>query len=231
MILFWPPDSVCPGEVSILEALEKLLAIAGPALSPAAPFLSDASLRLAGAMSGDILDMLAQRNGFMAFESALQVLPADSRDGVIGLNDWNAQELWRGAYGELSDGLFFFAQDVFGGQFCIENDAIVSFDPETGAREFLAQGLDGWIEKILTDYRFPLGYPLARQWQAKHGALPKSKRLVPVKPFVLGGDFAVSNLVAKEAVPAMRDRAAIAIRIKTLPDGAQLTWPISDEKN
>jgi hypothetical protein len=92
----------------------------------------------------ELLALLSQRNGFYAFESALHVFPLGSRAGVIDLETWNTQTLWRFEFGDLADGLLFFAEDIFGMQFAIRGDRIYSFDPETAEVEFLADSISQW---------------------------------------------------------------------------------------
>lgn len=38
---------------------------------------------------------------------------------------------------------FFFAEDVFGGQFCIKDSKVYTFDPETGSLGYLADDIEG----------------------------------------------------------------------------------------
>ena len=66
----------------------------------------------------------------------MHVLPSHSNEYEFGLAEWNSDALWRHEYGEMVDGCLFFAEDVFGGQFCVKDDAIYNFDPETGGLEF-----------------------------------------------------------------------------------------------
>ena len=70
--------------------------------------------------------MLALKNGFYAFELALHVFPAQSCDQHIGLDLWNSETLWRSAYGEVTNGCGFFAEDIFGGQFCFNLKTVVT---------------------------------------------------------------------------------------------------------
>jgi hypothetical protein len=205
-----------------MSSLEKLLSNASSSLSDHAPEISGPSHRLAGALADQLLRMLVQRNGFYALESALHVFPTHSSQDEIGLRDWNEDTLWRGAYKGIADGCLFFAEDIFGGQFCIKDNKIYIFDPETGALEYLADDIENWAKIVLSDYETLTGYPLAHQWQKKNGQLPTGKRLLPKVPFVLGGDFVLDNMYMADAVEGMRFRADIACQIKDLPDGAEI---------
>jgi len=211
-----------------MSSLDKLLSIASSSLSERKPEISGQSHRLAGALADQLLGMLFQRNGFYALESALHVFPTHSSQQEIGLCDWNENILWRSAYKGLADGCLFFAEDVFGGQFCIKDNKVCIFDPETGALEYLADDIESWVKILLSDYEALTGYPLAHQWQKKNGQLPTGKRLLPKVPFVLGGEFVLDNLYLADAVKGMRFRADIASQIKDLPDGAQVKFNIEN---
>ncbi|WP_233237909.1 hypothetical protein [Bordetella sp. LUAb4] len=140
----------------------------------------------------------------------------------IGLAEWNEDTLWRSAYKGLADDCLFFAEDVFGGQFCIKDNRVFIFDPEAGALESLVDDIEGWAKTLLSDYEMLSGYPLAHQWQKNNGQIPAGKRLLPKVPFTLGGAFDLGNLYLADAVEGMRFRADIAVQIKDLPDGSQI---------
>lgn len=203
------------------SSVELLLSVASSALStdPAASLTP--MLRRAGKRGRELFELLATRNGFYAFESALHVFPL-SGSGDQSLDRWNSLELWRNRYEDLTEGCLFFAEDIFGGQFCIRDDKIHAFDPETGALESLAPTLEGWAHTILKDYRVLTGQPLAHEWQSRHGALPLGTRLLPKQPFVAGGMYEIDNLYALDAVKGMLFRADLAIQIRNIPNGATI---------
>lgn len=175
-------------------------------------------------LGAELTAMLELMNGFSVFDNALVVRGGgDDPDSVWG---WNSPDNWRSHYGELSDGLFFFADDLFGGQFALTSSEIVSFDPETGETETIANTIEGWASAILSDPDVWTGRPLARAWRERFGPLMSHFRLVPKVPFVLGGAFALENLQAMGAQESMRARGALAVRIANLPDGTQIALDI-----
>lgn len=204
------------------DPVSELLALAS---APLGAEHADAAIALDGPLGSDLRAMLRRANGFYAFESALHVFPSGAT-GMVGLEVWNASELWRSEYDGLADDLVFFAEDVFGGQFVLSPEGVGTFDPETGDVALLAEDLQGWAAVVLDDRDVLTGYPLAHEWQAQHGALPSGQRLLPRVPFVLGGDFAVSNLYCAGAVDGMRTRANLATQLRDLPDGATVTYRI-----
>jgi hypothetical protein len=163
------------------------------------------------------------RNGFYAFEQALHVLSDMGSINEKGLVEWNSDALWRGNYDGMADDAVFFAEDVFGIQFCIREGSVATFEPETGRFEWMAADVEEWAQIVRDDYQFWTGYKVAHDWQIEHGPIPLGSRLVPKVPFVLGGDYTVANMHVLEAVKGMRYRASIAVQIRDLPDGSPVT--------
>jgi hypothetical protein len=122
--------------------------------------------------------------------------------------------------------MYFFAMDVFGGQFGYRGDSIVYFEPETGEVEEFSVDLERWAKRILEDADVLTGYPLARSWQRENGQLKHGDRLVPIQAFVSGGKYVVENLRPYDAASGMRIRGPIARAISDLPDGTAITFKI-----
>lgn len=203
-----------------ISNISKLLSIASePEMDPP-PRLGEEGGALAGRLVSSLVEMLAQKNGFYAFESALHVFPAGTAPSMIGIDEWNAPETWRYKYGGLAQGCLFFAEDIFGGQFCIYKGQIYTFDPETGDKELIASNLEQWAGEILANYQVLTGYPLAHAWQKRNGPISRGQRLLPKQPFVLGGDFSVANLYLLDAIKGMRFRGDLATQLQGLQDGA-----------
>lgn len=212
-----------------MGARETLLQIASPPLGPALR-LDDADAYLAPWESAgrDLGRLLVERNGFYAFVSSLHVFPLSSHSGVMDLKHWNGHSLWRGAYGDLAEGCLFFAEDIFGGQFCLKDNAVHAFDPETGALEALGGTIDDWATRMLAEHDVLCGSSLAQRWQETHGPIAPGKRLAPKIPFVAGGEFALSNVYEADPVEALRFRAHLARQIRDLPEGAKIRFEVTD---
>jgi hypothetical protein len=111
--------------------------------------------------------------------------------------EWKGEDGGRTAYGELAEGLFFFAEDVFGNQFALDGDGrVVAFDAETAALDPLAESVTDWVTVLLDDWRCLTGYPVAHDWQDANRPLKRGERLFPRKPFVIGGEYTLENLTA-----------------------------------
>ncbi len=177
----------------------------------------------------DLINLLNKRNGFYGFESALHVFPVETVGEEIGVIAWNDNRLWIDCYDDLARNAIFFAEDVFGGQFCIKDDGIYTFDPETGSFDYLAPDINEWCKKILEDYEVLTGYPLTNAWQKIHGPIPPGHRLVPKMPFVVGGEYEPDNLYLEKSTVAMKARASIALQIKDIPDGSNIQLKLIDK--
>lgn len=208
-----------------MHKIEKLLLISSEALANSKPFPTGL-FESYGRIGRQLLSMLQLKNGYYAFESALHVFPACSDQDIINLEQWNSNTLWKDAYGGLVDGYLFFAEDVFGQQFGILDNAIHFVDTETGQSEEFAGDFEEWASKMLDEYEVHTGYPLAQEWQEKHGSLAIGHRLVPKIPFVCGGEYQLGNLHSGESVKAMRFRGDLAQQIKDLPDGTEIEFKV-----
>lgn len=174
----------------------------------------------------DLRNLLMIKNGFYAFEGALYVRSSEPHDNTRCLNEWNSTSCWIDTYGDLVNGLLFFAEDIFGNQFAITDNGIVWFDAETGNAEFIAENIEGWAAVVLNDYQVQTGYPVAHAWQTEHGPLPIGQRLVPKVPFVGGGGYDSANMYAVDEVRGMRVRGDLALQIRDLPDGAKIKYEV-----
>lgn len=152
------------------EAIDKLLAIGSAAIFGEFRHEDDALLT----PFPSLVNLLMRKNAFTAFESAMEVYGVHgSRGDSVELISWNfAPEAWRHSFSGLSDDWLFFAQDIYGMQFALQRSGKVSrFDPQTGSMEPLAPSLEDWAALILDDYRSLTGWPIAHEWQTKHGPL------------------------------------------------------------
>jgi hypothetical protein len=206
--------------------LSKLLSIGSPALAEAP---GDRGSGEAGNAGRELAEMLATRNGFFAFESALHVFPSRAPRLQVDHARMNGPDAaWRAIYWHGCDGHAFFAADTFGCLFAIHGDAVVRFDPETGTSEPLAPSLEEWADRILSDAEGETGYPLARDWQVRHGLLPEGRRLVPKIPFIMGGAYAASNLYEADLIGSLEFRADVANQIRDVPDGGKIKLKVVD---
>ena len=206
--------------------IEKLLSISSDAFSLGQVNIAPDLLLAAGKLGRELKELLNNKNGFFCFESSLRVFSTNETKFSHNLSEWNDLSLWKNEYAGLADACLFFAEDIFGGQFCIRNNSIYAFDPETGELEEMSHSFEEWANEILSDYNVWTGYPLAHEWQKKHGSLPHNQRLMPKTPFVCGGQFELDNLFSINSVSSMKSRANLARQIIDMPDGAKIEFNI-----
>jgi len=205
-----------------MSAISHLLAISSGPIGPATEFSGGKG------QTRTLLEMLQQKNGYVAFQSALLVRPgfATSASAVLEIKRWNDPQIWRNRYQHLCPAATFFAEDVFGNQFGILEDTVIWFDVETGEHKFFADSIERWAETILNDYEQWTGFAIADLWQGTTGAIPLSMRLVMKRPFILGGKAAIENLMMWPDTKIMRARGAMAVQLENIPDGTEVTFEL-----
>jgi hypothetical protein len=211
------------------ENLSKLLSISSPAIVDAPNAIATRKLIVeeSSGLEQELCSLLTEKNGFFALESALLVRPLDHEGEPQGILQWNDSEAWKATYTFALGQSVFFAEDIFGVQFCIRANSVQSFDPETGHFTKIADTLEGWARWILEDHRVRTGWPLAHQWQEQHGPLLPGMRLLPKVPFMCGGEFSVTNLYELQDVDGMRFRASIANQLIGVPDGTKIVFKVA----
>lgn len=173
----------------------------------------------------------SKMNGIFAFESSLLVLPTINVGMVPSLDEWNASCGWRSHY-DVPDDILFFGMDAFAGQFGIGSWGVVRLEPEAGGISRFANDLEGWAGKILDNYDFETGFSIAHDWQVQHEPLKKGMRLLPKKPFTLGGDFSAENLTPWPIRGAMLQLVNLHRQIGSVPDGKAIKisgWLVHSE--
>lgn len=215
-------------EVGQMKNVRKLLSFADGPLNQTKPVIPQWLGDIAGNLKEELLQMLVECNGFYAFDRALHVFPSNSTTAETGLTDWNDSQSWRKSYEDLACGCLFFAEDTFGGQFCIKDGGVYTFDPETAGLECLADSVEGWAKSVLDDCDVLTGRPLAIAWRERDGMIPSGMRLMPKTPFVVGGEFSIDNLHLLNATDGMEFRGYLANQIKDLPEGAAIRFEVGD---
>lgn len=203
-----------------MSFLKKIISIASPPLSSGEPELDSALCFRAGDLAVELLALLKEKNGFYAFEGALHLFPTVTNNGDMGLNEWNDIDCWRYSYDGLDKEALFFGEDIFGVQFCIKDNRIYTFDPETADFEFFSTNFEMWAKNVLKDYEVVTGYKIAHEWQSRNGKIPSGKRLIPKIPFVVGGEFSIANLYLDGSIAGMIIRSEIAKKINGKKDGS-----------
>jgi hypothetical protein len=206
-------------------ALGKLIEIGGAPFERGAQPVGDAVSHL-GDIGASLCEVLAQKNGFFCFESALRLFPSFTVEPSWGISEWNSPSLWKADYQGIADNIFCFAEEILGRQFVVHDEKIAVFEPETGELEIIASSLEEWASKMLLDYRQMAGHPFAHEWQSIHGPLHSRHRLMAKRPFVLGGAYSIENFAALDSVQIMKCLGNLASQLRDLPDGTKVEFKI-----
>lgn len=172
------------------------------------------------------IELIRLRNGFLAFESALTVYPYDNKEDM-NLEEWNELRVWKENYSFINKPFICFAQDIFGFQFCLTEEGIEIFDPETGEFEYLTDNIESWVNLLLKDYECLTGFTIAHEWQRMYGKIGSSTTRLSAKiPFILGGKYELSNLYMDDVYRITDFRSNLARQIYGLEDGQAINIKI-----
>jgi hypothetical protein len=166
-------------------------------------------------------ELLCLHDGLIAFDGGLRCFGIACRL-LPGLSSWNRSDGWRASYRELADGLMFFAEDVFGNQFALEDGRIVRFHAETGDREFMADSFEEWLNTLMADPDEELSLWLLRDWRAPGNAVRSDQHLCPKLPFITGGAFEPSNLYTLDRAESMTFKGDFAWQLRNVPTGGKV---------
>jgi hypothetical protein len=190
------------------------------------PSSSEVLLR-AGWFDAGHRELLGAHDGLIAWGGGLRCFGVTS--GTLpDVASWNSEDGWRSAYRTLAEGLFAFAEDVFGNQFCYEQQRIVRLQAETGDREFMADSFEDWIQAILSDPDKELGLWLLREWRSTGNTVQPGEHLCPKLPFVTGGPFETSNLHVLDRQESMVFKGDFAWQIRNVPPGGKIRMTITE---
>lgn len=121
-----------------------------------------------------------------------------------------------------------FGEDIFGNQFVHYLEGFGIFFIETSEIEFISKDFSGWLRLITEDIDYYTGESLAIEWFQQNGKLEFYERLIPKKPFVLGGDYEIFNLYNKNFEYIVGFMSDIARQIHNLPNGSKIDIEIME---
>ncbi len=166
--------------------------------------------------------LLSERNGFIVDEGALHMR------GACLAPEWHSlRAAWRGPgafhflYSTVKPSDIPFAQDQFGDQFLIRDDAIVRLSGETGEVSHQANSLEEFLGKTNKGIEEFLNVGL--QHKMKPGEL-----LHVFPPFVFKDSGTGVSIKAISATEVILFHADLARQIRDLPDGSSVEFKLSD---
>lgn len=112
------------------------------------------------------------------------------------------------------------AVNVFGEPFFEVGGAVIKVSPETGDEEAVTP-IGDFDFATLDDYW--TASTLKLDWESQNGPIGDDYFLVPITPFVLGGEFVVANLMKIPLEEAIALYRQIRAQISGRPDGAKVS--------
>jgi hypothetical protein len=177
-------------------------AVATDVLGPAAGRSIDIHARL-----------LQHWNGFYALDGLLHVFGACEFPPNHSLRAWNAPDGWRAAWGRLTEGLTFFAEDAFGDQFAYRGGKIVRMRTLAGGLEVTHASITEWIEAVLLEPEYMLNAKLFRACVARLGGLPHGGHIVPTNQLSTGEPLDPEHVTVMPSRDSMEVKAVMASRV------------------
>ena len=176
----------------------------------------------------DHKSLLSLHNGLTAFDGGLRIFGTEPGK-LPTLQEWNQQNGWRSAYKELiKKTLVFFAEDVFGNQFALDDGKVLYFDVENGRATPFGDSFLQWLSSIIEDPVDRLQLMPYKNWRGKGERLEPSEHLCPVYPFIVKADPPLHELYRVNSVEDMQYKGHFAYQIKDVPDGAQIKIKVTD---
>jgi hypothetical protein len=163
--------------------------------------------------------LIESHNGGLFYRQSLHVYSYSQNREFNNIEFVN--RVLKNEYGNMFEGLFAFAQDLFGNQFCYDSTAenrIVFFNTETGRREDMAADFMEWLDVLYRHFGYYIGLTLITAWHNRH-ALSFQQRLCPKQPFISSNDFSTGNLQAMDFPLYIKSYVSIAKQVHHLPEG------------
>lgn len=166
-------------------------------------------------------------NGGFFFGQSLQVYDLGENknfNNILSVNTTLVEN-----FGDIFKDLFAFAQDIFGNQFVYDQkrDAFAFFCAESGERQSMGNTFSEWLDVFVADRDYYTGQSYEQQWKLQHD-LPFDHRIMPKIPFIIGGDFEVSNFYTSAYPKYHSFNADFAKQIINLPDGQKIKLVIKN---
>lgn len=179
----------------------------------------------------DYFDFLSYiGNGGFFWRQSLQIYDlGDDKNfnNILSVNTTLVKE-----FGDIFKDLFSFAQDIFGDQFVFDKsrNEFAHFIAESGEREPMGKTFSEWLDIFAANSESYSGIGYERKWKLQH-ELPIDHRLMASKPFIIGGDYDVSNFMSKAYPKYHHFNAEIARQIVNLPDGQKVKLIVKNNKD
>lgn len=168
--------------------------------------------------------LLERANGGYLHLGALHLFGACEGPPWHSLRAWNAPDGWRATYGDLTDGLIFFAEDAFGDQFAYtgRGGEVVSFEAELGRVVPAAASFTDWLEEMIERPRGVLPVDVTEAQEVDHKHLRPGSQLFAYPPLCTVESRHDVSIGHVDAIEAMCFRGQLARQLRAAPPGARV---------
>jgi hypothetical protein len=160
-------------------------------------------------------------NGGFFFGQSFQFYSLTSENTFRSIKIVNEQLVKEFSF--LFDGLFAFAQDIFGNQFVFDKSThdVLFFNIESGSKELLSDSFHGFLNVLIDDIDYYTGRAYEKEWSVKN-KIALDERLQAKIPFVIGGEYELDNFHVNNYPAYLSYNADIAKQIYNLKDGEKV---------
>lgn len=160
-----------------------------------------------------------EKNGFHAFESAFVCLPIGATPYYPGLFDLTLSPPWRKDASSPAHGGLIFALNGLSEIFCLLDKEIIHVDLQGDRALEVWPDVETFCSDLVENFELHTAYTLVHAWQEQNGPLPLGHLLIPITPFVFGGEYSHDNLAAVPSSEAIDHVHNLGIQLRGLEDG------------
>ncbi|QPB41637.1 hypothetical protein [Rodentibacter haemolyticus] len=166
-------------------------------------------------------DLFSYKNGFVAFEGCLRILPLVDIENERTIYSWNKFLNFE------TKEYIFFGDNVLGDGFCTYKNLFYKYDFESGDLEFMGNTLEDFSKELIINYNYYTGYSIAKQWMETQSVVSFNDVLMPKIPFILGGEYSINNLYMSNIYESIQLKQYIYNKTKESEDGEKIKLTLS----
>jgi hypothetical protein len=169
-------------------------------------------------------DFLSIINGGIFFDNSLHIYGIGYQNNLTHLDLFVKNTIVHKFFREISKGLLFFGEEIFGNQYAFADDGIYFFHIDDGSFEKLADSFSDWMNIVYDDLDYYTGRTITREWSGKIHPLPLDCLLCPKTPFITGGAYELDNLHVLPWEKCIDYNSNIAKQVRNLPQGTEISF-------
>lgn len=205
-------------------------------LTPVGPEEALDTSDLPGFLDENLIYFLSKCNAGYSQDNYFHFFGTSGNEGH-DLKTWNSMGLWKKEYGELVEGYYFFAEDIFGNQFGqkigSQSNEIFMFWVDDGRIKAFANDFLEFIEFTIFDFDiFAKMRKLCVEFLlSSPRAFTPFHHLSYRKPILLGGDSGdTNNLEIIDSIANLKFLGQLVTQTRALPKGTRIIDVIIDKE-